>query len=101
MRLVEDVLPARFGGGPTDYQFVEDEHEGPASRPPLRQSRASAPWTSTRSLEQALGGLGQGPGYRQMMAGIWRDGVTLTVERSEPLHTAAAKIPALHVLPRP
>ena len=36
-----------------------------------------------------------------MMAGIWRDGVTLTVERSEPLHTAAAKIPALHVLPRP
>src|SRR5687767_3544567 len=23
IRLVEEVLPAQFGGGPTDYQFVE------------------------------------------------------------------------------
>ena len=27
IRLIEEVLPARFGGGPTDYQFVEDEDE--------------------------------------------------------------------------
>jgi hypothetical protein len=33
--LVEQVLPARFGGGPTDYQFVERE-EGGLSKVSLR-----------------------------------------------------------------
>ncbi len=28
LSLVEHVLPARFGGGPTDYQLVEREREG-------------------------------------------------------------------------
>ena len=27
IRLIEEVLPARFGGEPTDYQFVEDEDD--------------------------------------------------------------------------
>lgn len=100
IRLVEDVFPARFGGGPTDYQFVEDEQDG-VPRVRLFVSPRVGAVDDRAILEQALGGLGEGPGYRQMMAGIWRDGVTLTVERSEPFHTAAAKIPALHVLPRP
>ena len=100
IRLVEDVLPARFGGGPTDYQFVEDEHEG-LPRVRLFVSPRVGAVDERELVDQALGGLGKGPGYRQMMAGIWRDGVTLTVERSEPFHTTAAKIPALHVLPRP
>ena len=26
--LVEEILPARFGGHPTDYQFVEEEEGG-------------------------------------------------------------------------
>lgn len=100
MQLVEDVFPARFGGGPTDYQFVEDEHEG-LPRVRLFVSPRVGAVDEHELVEQALGGLGQGPGYRRMMAGIWRDGVTLSVERSEPFHTSAAKIPALHVLPRP
>jgi hypothetical protein len=100
MRLVEDVLPARFGGSPTDYQFVEDEQNG-LPRVRLFVSPRVGVVDDRAILEQALGGLGEGPGYRQMMAGIWRDGVTLTVERSEPFHTATAKIPALHVLSRP
>jgi hypothetical protein len=28
IRLAEEVLPAQFGGGPTDYQFVEVERDG-------------------------------------------------------------------------
>ena len=100
MRLVEDVLPARFGGSPTDYQFVEDEQDG-LPRVRLFVSPRVGAVDDRAILEQALGGLAEGPGYRQMMAGIWRDGVTLTVERSEPFHTATAKIPALHVLSRP
>jgi hypothetical protein len=27
IRVLEEVLPARFGGAPTDYQLVEEEAE--------------------------------------------------------------------------
>ena len=52
IRLVEEILPARFGGAPTDWQLVEEEEEGlpegahrgePAARPAGRATRWSAP----------------------------------------------------------
>lgn len=100
VRLVENVLPARFGGGPTDYQFVEDEQNG-LPRVRLLVSPRVGAVDETAVLEHALAALADGGGWRQMMAGIWRDGTTLTVERAEPFSTPAAKIQAFHVLPRP
>ena len=97
--LVENVLPARFGGGPTDYQFVEDELGG-LPRVRLLVSPRVGDVDEAAVLEQSLAALADGPGYRQMMAGIWRDGGTLTVERAEPIATPSAKVPAFHVLPR-
>ena len=96
--VVENVLPAASA----------------AARPTTSSSRtsrtacrgcgcSSAPSaTSTRGgAHLALASLGEGPGYRQMMAGIWRDGATLTVERAEPVATPSAKVQAFHVMPRP
>src|SRR5262249_41055382 len=34
IRVLDEILPARFGGGPTDYQLVEDE--GADGRPRIR-----------------------------------------------------------------
>jgi hypothetical protein len=45
-----------------------------------------------------LEALGSGPGYRDMMATLWRDGDTLRVERREPHETGQAKILPLHVV---
>ena len=99
IRLVEDDLPRRFGGGPTDYQLVEDEHGG-LPRVRLLVSPRIGAVDERALLERTHAGLAEGPGYRRMMADIWRDGSTLTVERAEPISTRAGKIPAFHVLPR-
>ena len=98
--VVEHVLPARFGGGPTDYQFVEDE-QGGVPRVRLLVSPRVGDVDAAAVREAALASLSAGPGYRQMMAGIWRDGATLIVERAEPVATPAAKVQAFHVMPRP
>ena len=44
IRLIEEVLPARFGGRPTDYQFVESgarraAQGGSPGQPPPRHAR--------------------------------------------------------------
>ena len=40
--LVDEVLPARFGGGPTDYQLVEEEVEAAVDAQRRRLAHASA-----------------------------------------------------------
>jgi hypothetical protein len=99
LRLVEEVLPARFGGGPTDYQLVEDEVDG-LPRLRLLVSRRVGSVDENAVLDAALATLAEGPAYRRMMVDLWRDGSTLGVERGEPFETDAAKIPALYVLSR-
>jgi hypothetical protein len=95
LRLVEDVLPARFGGLPTDYQFVEEEIAGlpkvslfvsPGVGPIDTEAVIS---TIDRTLREYPGGQG--------MAERWRGAGTLGVRRSRPHATASAKILPLHV----
>jgi hypothetical protein len=47
LRLIDEVLPARFGGAPTDYQFVEREDERGCHGSTFGLARAS-PWTTSR-----------------------------------------------------
>ena len=53
LELVERVLPARFGGSLTDYQFAERESEG-VTRLELRVSPRSASWTRLPSSTRVL-----------------------------------------------
>ena len=104
IRVLEEVLPARFGGGPTDYQFVEEE-EGGLGRVSLVVSPRVGEVREQDVAEAVLRALEGCPGG-ELMAGVWRDGGTLRVRRQEPYATAAAKILPLHLLrgasePRP
>ena len=96
IRVVEEVLPARFGGGPTDYQFVEEE-EGGLGRVSLVVSPRLGEVREQEVAEAVLRALEGCPGG-ELMAGVWRDGGTLRVRRQEPYSTAAAKILPLHLL---
>ncbi len=49
LRLVEEVLPSRFGGGPPDYQLVEEEVDGLAEGERRTSARGSATSTRRRS----------------------------------------------------
>lgn len=97
--LVEEILPARFGGGPTDYQFIEEEDEG-ITRVSLVVS-PSVGELDERTVEGAIFAvLGKESGSRRVMAERWRDGKTLRVVRREPYATGAAKVLPLHLIRR-
>jgi hypothetical protein len=97
LRLVEEVLPARFGGHATDYQLVEAEEDGLA-RVNLVVSPRVGPIDEARAVATALEVLGAGDAGRAEMARVWRQARTLRVVRREPHATSGGKIHALHVV---
>ena len=91
LELVEDVLPARFGGRPTDYQLAEVEVDG-LTKVRLRVSPRLGS-VDERALVAAVLETVRGRGRsEQLMATMWRDAGTLEVVREEPRATAASKI---------
>ena len=96
LRILEEVLPARFGGGPTDYQLVEQDGDRQA-RIILRVSRR-VPLPSPeavrdcflRELRQFQGGTGA--------MRIWRNTQAVEVLHEDPLVTARGKVLPLHLL---
>jgi hypothetical protein len=95
--LIEDVLPAKFGGSPTDYQLVESEENG-LTQVRLIISPRLGSIKEEQVVETALQTLASFGGGKRMMANYWRDGQTLQVERREPYATKASKIPVLYNL---
>jgi hypothetical protein len=101
IRVLEEALPGRFGGGPADYQLIEDE-DG-AGRPRLRLLVASAvgPVDSPAVAEAFLAAVGAASPAAGLMSQVWRTAGLLTVERRAPTPTGAGKILHLHRAPRP
>jgi hypothetical protein len=94
--LVEDVLPARFGGYPTDYQIVEREREG-VTRVHLIVDPRLGPLEPSDVVRESLSFLRRSGGADQVMAETWRAGEMLQVVRGTPYITAAGKVLPLHV----
>lgn len=98
-RLLDEELPARFGGSPTDYQLVEEEVGGLPRVSVVVSPRVGA--VDERALLETIhAGLSGGPSYKGMMAAVWRGGDVLRVVRREPYETAGGKLLPLHVLGR-
>jgi hypothetical protein len=96
LRVLEEVLPARFGGSAGDYQLVEQD-SADQSRLVLRVS----PRVDVSSIEavkhrflQELRACQGG----QIASRIWRDAAAVDVLHQEPITTALGKVLALHVL---
>jgi hypothetical protein len=100
IRVLEEILPSRFGGAPTDYQLVEEEQ--PDGLPLIRLvvHPRLGEIDSRRIVEVVLGALAKGTAAKRMMAHYWRDGEMLRVLRREPYATKAAKILPLHLIRR-
>jgi hypothetical protein len=95
LRLVEEVLPARFGGNPTDYQFLEEEENGLPKVALLVSPRVGG--VDEESLMgTVLSFLDTTPGSQDDNGDRWREGETLRVRRQEPIATGASKVLALH-----
>jgi hypothetical protein len=96
IRVLEEVLPARFGGIPTDYQLVEEEAEGGHARVRLLVRPGTGPADLGPVGEAFLAALAPGAGTERIMGEVWRDGEILRVERRAPLTTPSGKILHLH-----
>jgi hypothetical protein len=95
-RVLEELLPSRFGGAPTHYQLVEEEGPGGVPRLSLRVDPAVGPVDSKRVADVFLRALGDAsPGDRSMEL-MWRGIDVLRVVRASPLMTPSGKILHLH-----
>ena len=95
IRVLEEVLPARVGGGPTDYQIVEEEDGNGRSRLRLLVHPAVGPVDPATVIDVFLSAIGSGSGAGRVMALQWRAAGLLTVERALPLALPSGKV--LHV----
>lgn len=95
VRVLEEVLPARFGGSALDYQLIEEEAAD--GRPRLRlivSSTVAA--VDTRAVADAfLAAIGSGSGVERVMELVWRDADFLQVEHGAIRTTPGGKV--LHV----
>jgi hypothetical protein len=96
LRLIEEVLPKRFGGHPTDYQLVEEE-EGGLPKVNIVVSPRVGGVDEDTVVNTVFQALQPYPGG-DIMSERWQQGRTLRVVRREPYTTATAKILPLHIL---
>ena len=97
IRVLDEVLPGRFGGTPTHYQLVEDE--GPHGQPRLRLLVHPLVGSLDDRLvaDTFLDAISRGSGVERVMGLAWRGAGVLHVERRPPMSTATGKILHLHV----
>jgi hypothetical protein len=97
IHVLDEVLPARFGGGPTDYQLIEEETEDGRPRVRLlvhpRVGELDADAVADAFLT-AIGGHSEG---ERLMELRWRQERVLRVERLAPRTTRTGKILHLHL----
>jgi hypothetical protein len=96
VRVLEEVLPGRFGGGPADYQLAEEEDA--AGRPALRlRVHPRVGELDSAALTDAfLSAIGAGSGVERVMGLAWRQARVLRLERRAPILSEAGKILHLH-----
>jgi hypothetical protein len=94
--LLDEKLPARFGGSATDYQLVEEEEDG-LPRVSILISPRIGP-VDEAAVKQALIESVGFADWSRRMADQWLKAGTLRVQRREPHQTISSKILPLHVL---
>jgi hypothetical protein len=96
IRILEEVLPGRFGGVPTDYQLVEEMAADGAPRIALFVHPRVGPLPPEAVAQTFLTAIAGGSGAERIMGMVWRDAGLLRVERQVPVATATGKILHLH-----
>jgi hypothetical protein len=101
VRALEEGLPARVGGGPADYQLIEEETERGRARLRLIVHPRLGTLEDAAVIDAFLEALGSASTIERMMEMTWRGAELLSVERRPPEATQAGKIHHLHRPKRP
>jgi hypothetical protein len=100
VHILEEVLPARFGGSPLDYQLVEEEDNEGFTRLSLLVSPKVEIADETEVIEVVLESLGQSSVAADLARAIWSQAGTLRVKRIEPISSPRGKLLPLRMKQR-
>jgi len=97
LRIIEEVLPAKFGGASIDYQMVEEEDEKGHTRMSVLVSPDVGAIDEDEFIKTILNELSKGKDTQRMMAEMWSQAKTLRVKRMRPITTSVGKLLPLHI----
>lgn len=98
--ILEEVLPACFGGSPLDYQLLEEENEQGFTRLSLLISPRVGEVNEQSVIDTVLESLKRSSVSANLARAIWSQTKILRVKRMEPIWTARGKLMPLHLLQR-
>ena len=90
--LLETTLPDAFGGGPGDYQILEEEDPGGQTFLTLLVDPAVGPVDEPRLVERLAAELARGSRSNRFMTRVWQDAGTLRVRRAPPITSTRGKV---------
>jgi hypothetical protein len=97
LHILEEVLPARFGGTPLDYQMVEREDEQGLTRLFVLIHPRLEIADEQQVVETILNALSEASRMADAARTVWQQMQTIRVERAEPMVTARGKLLPLHI----
>jgi hypothetical protein len=98
LRILEEMLPARFGGASSDYQLVEEERLEGSPRLWLLASPGIGPLDEAKLRETFLRELEGGGGRGRVAEEVWRRMQVVEVKREYPVVTTLGKILPFHLI---
>jgi hypothetical protein len=98
LRVLEEVLPERFGGRPSDYQVLEEEQDQGILRLLLLASPDLGPIDEDDLRRTFLDGVGRTGAFERRNASVWERAGTVEVRRERPVSTKAGKILPFHLM---
>jgi hypothetical protein len=91
-RIIEEVLPARHGGSPLDYQWVEAEDESAFTKLTLRVHPRIGPLDHAKITADVLAEMRQHDKFHRRYAQTWSQAGSMQIERVPPELTRGGKL---------
>ncbi len=98
--VLEELLPARFGGSALDYQLIEEEDEQGFTKLSLVVSPRIELADEKLVIDAVLNALGPNGVEDSLTRVTWRQAGIFRVKRMEPIRTARGKLMPLHLIQR-
>lgn len=98
VHILEEVLPARFGGSPLDYQLLEEEDEQGFTRLSLLVNPDIKIADETLVIKVMFEALSKSSVAADSARAIWSQAQILRVRRIKPIWTARGKLMPLHLV---
>jgi len=101
VHILEEILPARFGGSPLNYQLLEEEDEQGFTRLSLLVSPSVGAIDEEAIIDTVMKGLERSSVASGLARVVWKQAKILRVKRMEPFWTHRGKLMPLHLARSP